>query len=106
MIMEKTWLKLNAFNEEFTLTLEENTYTNNNRKYYWLTDEKDWEHFADITTNYVNIDLDDDECLLNSDFLSCFKNNIWECLQWLAQYLPIAWPINRDWVWGFKLYEE
>lgn len=99
-------LKLNAFGKEYDLELEENRYENNNRLFYWLVDKKDWEYFSDITTNYTDIDLDDDECLLNNDFLSCFDNKICDCLRWLVENKIASGLINRDWVWGFKVYKE
>jgi len=97
----KTWLKLEAFWKTYTLSLVESNYENNWRKYFWLIDEEDGEYFSDITSNYSDIKLEDDECLLKGDFVSCFWNE-WKAIMWLGKYGIAKWPIFRDWVRGFK----
>ena len=98
-IME--WLELECFWKTYKLNLTEWEYAVNGRKYYWLYDSEDWEPFCDITANYADIKLEDDEALLDWDFVMCFENE-WKAIMWLGKYCIAKWPIFRDWVYGFK----
>ena len=98
-IME--WLELEFLGKTYKLNLTEGEYSVNGRKYYWLYDSEDWEPFADVTANYPDINLADDEALLDWDFVMCFDNE-WKAIMWLGKYGIAKGPINRDWVWWFK----
>lgn len=61
--MENTTVTLKLLWWEYNLTLTTDNYRNNGRTYLWLVDISDWEPFADISENHVEID---DEEIFNT----------------------------------------
>jgi hypothetical protein len=87
-------MKLTAtWGKTYNLELIESNYTNNNKKYYWLYDKKDWEPFADITVNIP--DWNHELNYIDNDFLLCFKDKM-DCFDWIKKNLK-ATECGIDW---------
>lgn len=66
-------MKLKTPYSTYEVELITSTYESNWRKYYWLYDKKDGEPVADITVNDPCEMLDNNEFLIDQDFLNfCF----------------------------------
>lgn len=96
---------------EYNLTLTTDNYRNNGRTYLWLVDASDWEPFADISENHVEIDDEEifntlpghEAIVIDQDFRQLFGSER-DCKIWLRDNFPDLVVITGDLEWRPVFY--